>query len=349
MKPASERAKPAKARAPLRRDEVVVSALALAGPALVGAAFGHLGAGMAAAVGGMAMGEALAGDTPREQASYLAHALAATLLATLAGPLLSSNSGLAAFGIVVLTLFASLLGGASRPLAAAETRFVLFMVITSYVAARDPHPLSMVPLFYAGAAWGAGLNALLIAWPARHPAGGSTPEPKPQPARMQRWRRWARVIRTREGLLHPLQLTTSLAIAEAIRAAWPEHHTHWIALTVAIVVRRPAEELRKRVVERSAGTLAGVVGGSILLLPMPGAAVLVLVSVLAVLRAIFRNRKPGAYAAVMTPLVLILAEFGRPTSPEMLVDRLAATLIGGVLALAVAWLFRPRGKDQPPG
>jgi len=103
------------------------------------------------------------------------------------------------------------------------------------------------------------------------------------------------------------------------------------------------------VVERSAGTLAGVVGGSILLLPMPGAAVLVLVSVLAVLRAIFRNRKPGAYAAVMTPLVLILAEFGRPTSPEMLVDRLAATLIGGVLALAVAWLFRPRGKDQPPG
>jgi hypothetical protein len=346
MEPRSERPQPAKPREPLRPYEVAVSALALAGPPLAGAAFGHLGAGMAAAVGGMAMGEALAGDTPREQASYLAHALAATLLATLAGPLLSSNSAFAACGIVLLTLLASLLGGASRPLAAAEARFVLFLVITSYVAGRDAHPLSMVPLFYAGAAWGAVLNALLIAWRSMHPVATGH---KPQPTSSQRWRRWWRVVRTREGLLHPLQLSVSLAIAEAIRTAWPEHHTHWIALTVAIVVRRPAEELYKRIVERSLGTLAGVLGGSVLLLPMPGAGVLVLVAVLAVLRAIFRNRNPGAYAAVMTPLVLMLAEFGRPASAEVLVDRLAATLIGGALALGVARIFAPRARDQPPG
>jgi len=347
MKTASENAPAGEGRKPRVPGggpaEVVVAALALAGPVVAGAATGHLEAGMAAAVGGMAMGDRAGADEIAEPWIFLAQSFVAVLAALLAGSLAAAAGAAGAAGIVALAVLASLLGGASRPLAVATTRFVLFMVISSYVAARYARPVAIYPLFAAGAAWGALLGAALVAWraPARRraPAPGADAEAS-RPTARERWARWARSLRRREGWLHTLQLGTSLGVAEAIQVAWPGHHTHWVALTVAIVVRRPLDELRRRAIQRGAGTAAGVVLGSFLLWPgiSTGASVAIVV-LLAAARAMLRTRNPAAYAAVMTPLMLTLMEFGQPFAFAVLVDRLLATLVGCALALAAGALF----------
>ena len=45
-----------------------------------------------------------------------------------------------------------------------------------------------------------------------------------------------------------------------------------------------------------------------------------------------------AYAAVMTPLVILLLEFGREPSLTVAVDRLIATLVGCAIALTFGYI-----------
>ena len=75
-------------------------------------------------------------------------------------------------------------------------------------------------------------------------------------------------------------------------------------------------------------------------------ATIAMIAVLAAARPILKEANYTAYAAVMTPLVILLLDFGQAPSWAAVVDRLAATLAGCVLALTIGYLIWP-GLSAP--
>jgi uncharacterized membrane protein YccC len=92
--------------------------------------------------------------------------------------------------------------------------------------------------------------------------------------------------------------------------------------------------------QRAIGTALGVVvAGLFLRLELPLGALILLIGLLAGLRPLLRNRNYLAYSAVTTPLVILIIDAGRAPENGILVDRLAATLIGALLVVAATLLF----------
>lgn len=323
---------------------IAVAAAGIAVPVAVGAWTGHLGAGMVAAVGGLAMSEAGEGSSLGEQLRDVAYALTASVAAMLVGSWVARAGIAGAVALVAIAAAVSLVGGMSRPLARATTRFVLFMVMTSYLATGG-ELFPAVVLFSAGALW-----AALLAIAARSLRGSRAIMPDPaeagakrKPTWRQLWKRWVGTLRTYDGWSYAVQLATCLAAAEAIRVALPEHHTYWVALTVVIVLRRQSSEIRARAFQRATGTAIGVVLGSLLLAWLaPGWLLVAVIAVFAALRPVLKARHYLAYSALMTPMIVMMMEFGQPATPMVMVDRLAATLVGCALALAAERWLGPR-------
>jgi uncharacterized membrane protein YccC len=141
------------------------------------------------------------------------------------------------------------------------------------------------------------------------------------------------------GWQYPIRLTTCLAAAQVMGLVWPQPNASWIAVTVVIVVRRRLEGALRRAIERAAGTAAGVLAGSAVLLWVPPSWLFVLlVSGLAAVRPVLKDRQYTLYATVMTPLVLLLMEGGGRVAPATIGYRLADTAIGCVLALGIGYL-----------
>ncbi|MEV4020115.1 FUSC family protein [Nonomuraea angiospora] len=167
------------------------------------------------------------------------------------------------------------------------------------------------------------------------PPAGALPAP---PARAL-LRRWWRMLGSVSGWQYPIRLTACLAAAEAVGLLWQQPTASWIAVTVVIVVRRRLDGAARRSVERAAGTAAGVAAGSAVLLWVPPSWLFVLlVSALAAVRPVLKERAYTLYATVMTPLVLLLMEGGARVAPATIGYRLADTAIGCVLALGLGYL-----------
>jgi uncharacterized membrane protein YccC len=112
-----------------------------------------------------------------------------------------------------------------------------------------------------------------------------------------------------------------------------------MSLTVAIVVQRNPSTAFKRTWQRAAGTLTGVLfTGLFLLVSVPVWGMIITISLLAAARVLLLEKNYAAYAAVMTPLIILLLDFGRTPSPAVITDRLAATLAGCVVSLLFGYL-----------
>ncbi|MBN6055197.1 FUSC family protein, partial [Nonomuraea sp. RK-328] len=106
---------------------------------------------------------------------------------------------------------------------------------------------------------------------------------------------------------------------------WPHPTASWISVTVVIVVRPQLTGAARRAVERAAGTAAGALAAAALpLWALTAWPFALLVAALAALRPPLKQRRPALYAAVMTPLVLLLTgapppawrACGSPTRPS---------------------------------
>ena len=60
---------------------------------------------------------------------------------------------------------------------------------------------------------------------------------------------------------------------------------------------------------------------------------------LAAARPLLRARNYLAYTAVMTPLIIVLLDAGRPLGVGILINRLVATLIGAGLVIGANWMI----------
>jgi hypothetical protein len=318
--------------------------LGLAGPLVVGAMTDHLQAGMAASLGGLVLGGEGKGETSGEQAPGLIYALAAGSAAMLTGAALSGHARAAAFGISFLAAAAGLIGSISRPLARATTQYILYTIIAANLAAQGTQPLGVMLMFLQGACWTAALFLVLrplfkVMGRSSHPAIPKNTVQLHKYTAKQRLRRWRKSLARLSGWQYVVRISSCLGAAAIFEWILPLHHGYWVSVTVVIVVQRNLQTAAARAFHRAAGTVLGVLLISLLLLASPPVwALLLIIAALAAARPILLETNYTAYAAVMTPLVILLLDFGQDPSWADVVDRLAATLAGCGLALTLGYL-----------
>ncbi|MHA7684566.1 FUSC family protein [Cupriavidus sp. PET2-C1] len=318
--------------------EMLAAALGMGMPLLLAGAMGQIALGQAAALGSLAIGAgAVAGSgidaqdesRIRPLAALLAPVAAAAAIAAVA----AGHGALTDVIVLLLAGAAACIGGYSRPLAIAATRFILFLIIATGAASAAPHRAGFLLLTLAGALWTC-LLCLLLAPRARALPQPGTPLALPTTA--QRLRRWRRTLSHWAGWQYTLRLVLGLACACILRWLLPGHHFEWITLTVAILLQRQPEGFAVKATQRVAGTLLGVLGASLLLgHQLPYWLVAFNAGWLAGIRPLLRLRNYLAYSAVMTPLMVMIMGASRPADAGMLMDRVAATAIGAAIVLLV--------------
>jgi uncharacterized membrane protein YccC len=169
----------------------------------------------------------------------------------------------------------------------------------------------------------------------------ANPATQPQYTLKQIVKRWRRSLTHLSGWLYTFRLTSCVAVGEVFDWVWPHHHGYWVFITLAIVVHRRFSIAWQRTRQRLLGTLLGVMVASLFSLWLPSLWIMVgLIAVLAALRTLLKEVNYAAYAIVLTPLVILLLDFGKPFSFWVVADRLLATLFGGGVALIFGyWLW----------
>ncbi|CAM3523541.1 Fusaric acid resistance protein-like [Bordetella sputigena] len=334
--------------------DVLAAGFGMAGPVLAGLVSGHEAAGFAAALGGLAVNRVESGTSVRDHVRHEIGAVAPAFLAAMVAIALAADENLAAVFLVATVMIAALIGGVSRPMAVASTRFIIFLMIVGAVPDLSLHDgPGLLGMMALGAIWtsalGLGFAALMR---------GRNPKPREeasmrQPSVAQRLRHGLRALRTLAGWTYTLRLGGCLSVAALLQWIWPDHHFHWIGLTVALLISRRPEPGAVRTTQRTLGTGIGVLlAGLLPRSPLPAGVLVVLIGGLAGARSHFRQGNYLAYSMLMTPLVVLIIDAGQPPDWSLLADRLMATVIAGLLVTLcdlVLKSFVPAGPstDKP--
>ncbi|HOG16070.1 MAG TPA: FUSC family protein [Syntrophales bacterium] len=335
-----------------RVSQAVAAMIGIAGPMVLGYTAGHARLGVVASLGGLALsGKRSAGTFP-EQVRDLTYALVAGSAAMFAGSSLSGHGMATAFAIAAVSSVAGLLGSISRPLAQTAPLFMLFTIIAANLDVGETHPLGVMFLFFLGGMWTAGvslglrplLQGLGVAGSPDCPAVVVRPK---YPAGLLLGR-WMRSLTQLAGWRYTLRIALCLFIGVAFEWIWPHHHGYWVFITIVIVVQRDLEEALKRTFRRAAGTLFGVLLTCPLVFAPASVWITIGIIAAAAARAFLLDGSYVAYTAVQTLLVILLLDFGQAPSWAVIADRLAATLVGCVLALTAGYVGWSRISPQAP-
>jgi uncharacterized membrane protein YccC len=124
-------------------------------------------------------------------------------------------------------------------------------------------------------------------------------------------------------------------------------HGHWIALTMMIVIQPYYGATRKKGLERIIGTVSGIIlGGVIMLLPIPHEAFVGILVVISFFVAYFlrNNYKVGVF--FVTIMMVVMMQISQQGSWELIGWRVLSTLIGAALALVAGYAFWPVWEKQ---
>ncbi len=193
--------------------QVLTAALGMAGPVLLAGAMGRLPLGLAAALGSFVVGTAGAGRSAKNQVTKIALALGDATLASIVATLAARHGWMSACGIVLLAAVAALLGGYSRPLAVATTRFVFVLIIVGQTADAASARAGFLLLLAAGALWTT-VVSLSLGYVARRIArrSGGTIAGDLKSAAMaaQKYQRWKKTLPQPSGWQYALRLAFCL-------------------------------------------------------------------------------------------------------------------------------------------
>lgn len=143
-------------------------------------------------------------------------------------------------------------------------------------------------------------------------------------------------------LRHTLRVTVLglLGIAVFRLSGFP--HGYWLPFTMLIVLQPDFGSTRQKAAERVLGTLVGgVIASSLLWLHPPLAVVLTAVAITIFLFGFFLKRSYGIAVVFITLMVVLVTESYHPVTIAFTLERMGATLTGGLLALSAAWIFWP--------
>ena len=339
---------------PVPPSWIAGSALGMSIPIAAGTAIGRPDLGMLASIGGLAVSGVGGYGTLREQSVRLSYALIAGTLAILIGSAIGGHGWITGAAVVIATILAALIGGFGRTIARYSSVSIVFVVIgTGVNPAGAVSPVGITLVFITGAIWtivvsllASGLFRVLGMETIPDP-GTFTGKQSAVPPFKNRLRRWSVSLSRSAGWHYPLRIGLCMVAAEIVAVLWGQPQSYWIALVVAIVVQRSFETTSSRVFQRAIGTFAGVLAVSVLLLwYLPIGMLVLVVMILAALRPLLKGRNYALYSAVMTPLVLILLEFGKPMTPDILAYRLIDTIIGLFIGIVLGYHIWP-AKNSP--
>ena len=327
--------------------ETIAAGLGMSAPVLLGAVTGHLSAGLAATLGGMAVSGVGIWSNRMAQAKSELAALAPATLASFVAVLIRGHAWLTVLMLVLLPGIAAIIGGYSRFAVKVTKRFILFLTIVTTLVSptsslQGSHPVGLLLLVMSGALWTSGLNQFAGALARRRPSFvSSIADESPASATpSQKFRRWRRSLAHLAGWQYTLRLVLGLSCAEVLRCQWPNHHLHWIALTVAILTPRTIEAVPVKITQRALGTAIGVCAASLFMaFEFPPWALVVTIGVLAGARPLLKAKNYLAYSVIMTPLIILIMDAGHPPDNHLLVERLVSTSIGAMLVVIANLLF----------
>jgi Fusaric acid resistance protein-like len=290
-----------------------------------------------ASAGSLPVGPVQPGRSLADQLRSLALALAPTIAAAVTAALLAGTDGIGKVVTVLLATAAALLGGYGRMAAVVTTRFTLFLIVTQSLAATMPQRLILILLLSAGAIWAALLwlafgAAIRMVLGRRAAQVEETQASASISAKSAQWR--AALLRP-AGWQFAVKLGSCLAIAEALGALYPDHHLHWIALTIVILAQRRTDPLPVKVTQRALGAALGVIVAGLCLAVRPPIWLLVsCIGLIAGTRPLLKTRHYLSYTAMMTTLIVLMMEFDQPPEASVLADRVLATFAGAAIVIA---------------
>jgi hypothetical protein len=339
-------------------SQIIGSGLGMSIPIAVGVASGHLEIGLMASLGGLALSSAAGNGKLRQQSVLLCYALITGIAAILIGSTVSGHGWLTGAVIIIMAFMAAMIGGMGRAVARSSSMFMVFIIIGSGLGStHNVDSVGVTLVFTVGALWtimvalglsilfrSIGVESISPSGPSGSIAGGG----KRTPTLRQQTHHWVRLLRTKTGWLFALRLSLCVAAAEMVAALWSQPTSYWIPLVVILIVQRNHEIMISRAAKRAIGTLAGVVIGSVLLLLYHPEWFLVLaIGVLAALRPFLRERNYALYSMVMTPLIVIVLEFGNDVSSMIMVYRFIDTMIGVSIAIFLGYAIWPSCHLKP--
>jgi uncharacterized membrane protein YccC len=157
-----------------------------------------------------------------------------------------------------------------------------------------------------------------------------------------------RTVGSPDSRAFAVRLALCMTIAEIARQYLPIERPYWVLLTVAIVLKPDFGSVFTRAVQRGAGTLLGVLIGSLLLAVLPrNAWVLVAMAVAAALLPWARSANFGLFSVFQTPVIILLLDIALPPAPGLVGARLLDTLIGCAIVLVFGYLLWPQTWRAP--
>jgi uncharacterized membrane protein YccC len=174
--------------------------------------------------------------------------------------------------------------------------------------------------------------------------------------------RWKRIVTAGRanlnwrspGFRHALRAAAVAGPALAFTLSFSGRYQHWLTITLVLTLQPFYALTWQRAVERIGGTLlGGILAAIIAIVCTTPLAIASAMFPLAVLAFAVRGASYAAFISCLTPLVVLLTEFSRPGSGELMIAAMRAlyTLAGGLLAVAGCILLWPswepdRLRDQ---
>jgi uncharacterized membrane protein YccC len=185
-------------------------------------------------------------------------------------------------------------------------------------------------------------SALAKAMEQLEKAGGEGDARIPGSARKRLRDDLAEALTGRRTWLFAARLGLTLAAAELVTLLLPLDRPYWLLLTTAVVLKPDFGSVFARGLQRTLGTLLGVLIGAGVLLVVPrGPLLLIPVALFALLFPFGASRNFGMLSTFLTPLVLLLVEFGGAPTAGAALGRLLDTVLGAVVVLLVGYLPWP--------
>ena len=140
---------------------------------------------------------------------------------------------------------------------------------------------------------------------------------------------------------HAVRISTSLSVAYTLQHLSHLHQGFWLLLTVLFVCQPSFSETRKRLVQRSIGTLAGIAIGYPILMAVDSIFIQIILLVFSAF--LFFNYMKTNYALAVifiTLFVIFLFNLLTGTGVDILPPRIAETLLGSALSmLAITFIY----------
>jgi hypothetical protein len=137
------------------------------------------------------------------------------------------------------------------------------------------------------------------------------------------------------------RLECCLALGELVRQLSPLGHGYWILLTIALVLKPDIQSVFSRTLQRGTGTLLGVSLAWIPTLLAPGFVIFPLIAALSAPIPWAVRRNYWIFSVLVTPLVLLILDFGGTVDFGVVVQRVLNTSIGCAIVLLVGYLLWP--------